>query len=625
MRDVVVGTAGHIDHGKTLLVKALTGMDADRWEEEKRRGITLDIGFATLTRERGTLHFVDLPGHERFIKNMLAGATGIDLCLLVVAADESVMPQTVEHAEILSLLGIHRGVVALTKVDLVDAETRELALLELSEFLEALGLSGLEVVPVSAVSGEGLEVLERALFDAAASCPEAPAGRPFRLPVDRVFPVKGFGTVVTGTCIDGSLTLGAEVEVHPAVGRSRVRGLQVFGRPVESIRAGQRAAVNLPDLDHQLLRRGHLLAEGGTVRPSRLLDVRFHLLPSARKALRTGTVGTLHIHTQEVEAHVHLAEVETLSPGGEAVAQLRLLEAVAAWPGDRFIFRLPSPQRTVAGGEVLLPATRKARWRRVRERRILEALRAGRILEALLVEAGPLGVSPAEARSLLGLGEGQEVPLREGEPAPARWAFGTWWLHPAEAEAWIRRASSYVEARHEEAPLAVVPRREVAGRWLKVLGEGKALALVEALAASNRVEAEGDGLRPAGRKVALSPAQKSAWDGILAALAAPGSPVRSGKELEEVLGPEVRKVLPLLVAERRLVRFGGDFFLLSRTLDRLRELLRERRAKGLDLLGVPEFKEILGLTRKYAMPLLEYLDDLKWTRREGEGRRILLP
>jgi selenocysteine-specific elongation factor len=624
MRDVVVGTAGHIDHGKTLLVKALTGMDADRWEEEKRRGITLDIGFATLTRERGTLHFVDLPGHERFIKNMLAGATGIDLCLLVVAADESVMPQTVEHAEILSLLGVTRGVVALTKVDLVDAETREMALLELSEFLEAHGLSALPVVPVSAVTGEGLPALERALFDAAASCPEAPAGRPFRLPVDRVFPVKGFGTVVTGTCIDGGLSLGAEVEVYPGAGRSRVRGLQVFGRPVEAVRAGQRSAVNIPDLAHESLHRGHLLADPGTVWPTRLLFARFHLLPSARKALRTGTVGTLHIHTQEVEAHVHLAGLAALEPGGEAVAQIRLLEEAAAWPGDRFIFRLPSPQRTVAGGEVLLPAARKARWRRAREGRILEALRAGRLLEALLLEAGPLGVSPAEVRSRLGLREGQEIPLRAGEPAPARWAAGTWWLHPSEAEAWIRRALAYVEARHAEAPLALVPRREAAGRWLRVLGEERALALVEALAASGKVEAEGDGLRPAGRKVALSPAQKAAWDGILAALAAPSSPIRTGKELEEELGAEVRKVLPLLVSERRLVRFGGDFFLLPATLERLKGILAERRAGGQELLGVPEFKEILGITRKYAMPLLEYLDDLKWTRRQGEGRKILL-
>lgn len=624
MRDVVVGTAGHIDHGKTLLVKALTGMDADRWEEEKRRGITLDIGFATLTRGRGTLHFVDLPGHERFIKNMLAGATGIDLCLLVVAADESVMPQTVEHAEILSLLGVQRGVVALTKVDLVDAETRELALLELSEFLEAHGLSALPVIPVSAVTGEGIPALEQALFDAAESCPEAPAGRPFRLPVDRVFPVKGFGTVVTGTCIDGSLALGAEVEVHPGAGRSRVRGLQVFGRPVEAVRAGQRAAVNLPGLAHESLHRGHLLAEPGTVWPTRLLYARFSLLPSARKAFRTGTVGTLHVHTQEVEAHVHLAGLEALEPGGAAVAQIRLLKEVPVWPGDRFIFRLPSPQRTVAGGEVLLPAARRARWRRGREGRILEALQGGRLLEALLLEAGPLGVSPAEVRSRLGLREGQEIPLEAGEPSPARWAGEGWWLHPSEAAAWVERALAYVEARHAEAPLALVPRREAAGRWLRVLGEGRALALVEALVASGKVEAEGEGLRPAGRNVSLSPPQRAAWEGILAALADPGSPVRTGRELEELHGPEVRKVLPLLVSERRLVRFGGDYFLLPRTLHRLKETLAERRAGGREFIGVPEFKEILGVTRKYAMPLLEYLDDLKWTRREGEGRKILL-
>ena len=340
MRDVVVGTAGHIDHGKTLLVKALTGMDADRWEEEKRRGITLDIGFATRTDGRGTLHFVDLPGHERFIKNMLAGATGIDLCLLVVAADESVMPQTVEHAEILSLLGIRRGVVALNKVDLVDEETRELAQLELDEFLESRGLGHLPVVPVSAATGEGIEALLEALHAQAEACSAPDAGRPFRLPVDRVFPVKGFGTVVTGTCIDGSVAVGGTLSVYPGDRGSRVRGIQIFGNAIEEAHAGQRAALNLPDLRHEEVRRGDLAAEAGSIWPTHLLDVRVRVLASAKRPLKTGAVCTLHVHTQEVEAHIHLCGRDALAPGEECLAQARLPQPAAAWPGDRFILRL---------------------------------------------------------------------------------------------------------------------------------------------------------------------------------------------------------------------------------------------------------------------------------------------
>lgn len=632
MRDVVVGTAGHIDHGKTLLVKALTGIDADRFPEEKARGITLDIGFATLAGEEGILHFVDLPGHERFIKNMLAGATGIDLCLLVVAADESVMPQTVEHAEILGLLGIRRGLVALTKVDLVDAETLELAQLELHEFLDSRGFGHLPVLPVSSVTGGGLAELRAALFAAARECPPPPPGRPFRLPLDRAFPVRGFGTVVTGTCIDGELSVGETVAVSPSGRESKVRGLQVFSKSVERVTAGQRAALNLSDIPHQNLVRGMLVSLPGRVRPSRLLDVKVSALPSARTPLKTGTVCALHLHTQEVEAHLHLADLPALGPGEEGLAQLRMAQEVMAWPGDRFILRLPSPARTVAGGEVRAVASRKARWSRPRDRALAAALRAPDATcspVALLIEAGPVGWEPSELSARLGLhlrDLDAAAPALEASGELARWAGGRWWLHGAEAHAWLNRAAAFLKSKQEAtSPRAWIPRPELSGRWGRALGPERGSALADALITSGRAEADGDRIRLAGHRVSLKPEQAAARDKALAELASASPAPRTGKELEEVAGAAVRQVLPLMVADGEVVRFAGDHFTLPSSMEAVRIILARRSAEAGPILPVPEFKELLGITRKHAMPLLEYLDDMKWTRRVGDGRRILIP
>jgi selenocysteine-specific elongation factor len=628
MRDVIVGTAGHIDHGKTLLVKAMTGTDADRWAEEKRRGITLDIGFATLVEDRGTLHFVDLPGHERFIKNMLAGATGVNVCLLVVAADESVMPQTVEHAQIVRLLGVERGVVALSKTDLVDAETRELALLELSEFLDALGFGRWPVLPVSAVTGEGVPELVDALYAQAEACDPPAQGRPFRLPVDRVFPVKGFGTVVTGTCIGGILTTGGEVEIYPNRGLSRVRGLQVFGKDVPSISQGQRAALNLADLHHQDLGRGCLVAAPGSVWPTHLLDVQVEVLPSARHPLKNAATLALHIHTQEVEAHLHLDGVASLGPGEVGLAQLRMPEPVLAWPGDRFILRLPSPLGTVAGGRVLLVARRKARWRRPVDHETALALGRGDTLGALLVEAGPVGATLEEVGPRLG---GSDVDMErraveaEASGLLVRWGHGGWWLAPPEAKAWQERAAAWLKARQSgKEPAEWLPRQEFLGRWQRMLGTVRADALLQALATSGKVEIAGDRVRTSGHKIQLTPQQRAAQEAVGAMLATEAFSIRTGKEMEESIGPAVRQILPLMTASGDLARFGGDFFMAASTLAKIRaELASWSRDRG-PLISVPEFKDQLGSTRKYVMPLLEYLDDLKWTRREGDGRRILV-
>lgn len=626
----VLGTAGHIDHGKTLLVHALTGVDADRWEEEKRRGITIDIGFAPLDLGEVALHFVDLPGHEKFIKNMLAGASGVDLFLLVVAADESVMPQTVEHVEILRLLGLKRGLVALNKVDLVDEETRELALLELSEFLTREGLGDLPILPVSAKTGQGLPELRAALLEAAHACPTRPLDRPFRLPLDRVFAAKGFGTVVTGTVASGVLSVEDRVEVLPAGGSSKVRGMQVFGKEVERVTAGQRAALNLSDLKHTELHRGQTVAAGGVLSPTFLLDVLVEVLPTAPHPLKTGTTALLHLHTQETTANLHFAGGrKSLAPGESAVAQLRLTEVACGWPGDRFILRLPSPARTVAGGELLLPARRKARWGRSRDKAIAEALihrGATASLEALLLEAGPLGAKPHEVAARLGLTpDDLEKTARAGEAsgALARWAVGEWWLHTTEAEAWLARAEGWLKTR-VAAGTGWVPRPELAARWGRILEPKQTEGLAEALLRAERAEGEGDRLRPAGHRVKLDAEGKRVWGEILASVAAGGLSPKTGVELEQEFGPTARRVLPLLVSEKELIRFRGDFFALPSQLGGIREALVRHAAEKSPLLSVPEFKELVGISRKYAMPLLEYLDDLKWTRREGEGRRVLV-
>ena len=353
MKNIIVGTAGHIDHGKTALVKALTGIDADRLEEEKRRGITIDIGFAHLQLASGVrLGFVDVPGHERFVKNMLAGVGGIDMVLFVVAADESIKPQTREHFDICRLLGIPKGIIALTKADLVDADILELARLEVEEFTAGSFLEGAPVVAVSSATGAGIPELRAALERAAASVPEKDAGGHFRLPIDRVFSVKGFGTVATGTLLSGTLGKESEVEAYPLGRRLRVRGVQVYGENADRASAGQRTAVNLPDVQPGELARGMVLAGPGLFEAVRHIDCALELLPSA-KPLKHRAPVHFHAGTAEIEAEVRLLEgAGALQPGRRGWARIVLRDPALLLPGDRFIIRMFSPVTTIGGGEI---------------------------------------------------------------------------------------------------------------------------------------------------------------------------------------------------------------------------------------------------------------------------------
>src|SRR5271155_1790929 len=376
-KSVIVGTAGHIDHGKSALVEALTGTHPDRLAEEKRRGITIDLGFAFLEENGVRFGLVDVPGHERFVSNMLAGAAGIDLVLLVIAADESIKPQTREHFDICRLLGVKRGVVALTKSDLVDTDMLGLVRLEVEEYLRGSFLERAPIVPVSAKTGTGLAELRKALHSVAAEIPGKDAARYFRLPIDRAFAMKGFGTVVTGTLISGSIGAADEVELFPGGKRLRVRGVQSAGKAIERAIAGQRTAVNLAGIDHDVVKRGMTLAAPGRFRTTRRMDVRLTLLPSARKLKHRARVH-FHAGTAETIAEIFLYGASVLAPGQSALGHLRLQEEVVVLPGDRFIVRQFSPVTTIGGGVILDPLARRPTLRDAGRGAFLETLESGK-------------------------------------------------------------------------------------------------------------------------------------------------------------------------------------------------------------------------------------------------------
>src|SRR5690349_13397871 len=376
MKSVIIGTAGHIDHGKSALVEALTGTHPDRLEEEKRRGITIDLGFAFLEEDGVRFGFVDVPGHERFVSNMLAGAAGIDMLLLVIAADESIKPQTREHFDICRLLGVQRGVVALTKSDLVDKDTLELVRLEAEEYFRGSFLEKAPLVPVSTKTRAGLEELKKALHATAGSAAVKDASRYFRLPIDRAFAIKGFGSVVTGTLISGSVCPGDEVELFPSGQRLRVRGVQTGGKAVERAMPGQRTALNLAGIEHTALKRGMVLATPGKFRKTRRIDVRLELLASARK-MKQGALVHFHAGTAQTIAEVSLHAAKELSPGESALANLKLNDEVLVFPGDRFIVRQFSPVITIGGGAILDPLARRPMQRDTGRTGFLETLERG--------------------------------------------------------------------------------------------------------------------------------------------------------------------------------------------------------------------------------------------------------
>jgi selenocysteine-specific elongation factor len=619
LRHVVVGTAGHIDHGKSALVEALTGVHPDRLEEEKRRGITIDLGFADLDlAPDGVVSIVDVPGHERFVRHMVAGASGLDAAILLVAADDGVKPQTREHLAILSMLGLARGIVVLSKSDLAEPELRRVVASEIADLTRGTFLAEAPVIPVSTRSGEGLDELREALRGLCRSLPERTAAGVPRLPIDRSFVLKGFGTVVTGTLVSGTLREGQEVEILPGGRQGRVRGLQVHRRRVTDAGAGMRVAVNLQGLDCEEAPRGATVTVPGALRPTRRARVRVDLVESAPEKLRSG--GPVHMHQGTCE---RAARLRAVSPGDRSPfeAELILREAAVLLPGDRFILRRPAPVDTVGGGVVLdaHPSRRPAAKRDGGSAllaasgfdRLVLAGRAGRSADELAAELGR-SRDEFEAELLTPLTE--RTVIRAGGML---FDGGVW----RDTGAGVRRV---LDEFHESEPLRFGMTREaLRGRAAQDMTREAFRDLLAELARERSLVLSGDRVAAAGFRVVLSPTDASHRERIESAFRRAGlDPPNPEDVLRGMASPSAARLLGLLVEEGCLVKIRDGRLFHADALQTLRRRLQDY-ARTSSTIDVGAFKELAGVTRKNAIPLLEQFDQERLTRREGNLRRIL--
>jgi selenocysteine-specific elongation factor len=633
MKSIIIGTAGHIDHGKTALVKALTGIDADRLEEEKRRGITIDLGFAHLelaapSGEKIRLGFIDVPGHERFVRNMLAGVGGIDLVLMVIAADESIKPQTREHFEICRLLSIPRGITVITKADMVDEDTLGVVRMEIEDFVRGsfLDVSRSPIIAVSALEGTGLDELKREIIRLSAEVPARDTEALFRLPIDRVFTMKGFGAVVTGTLIAGKVKKEEEVEIFPSRKRARVRGVQVHGSAAEQAIAGQRTALNLAGVQMEELARGMTLAAPGVLEPTQKLEVQISLLKDV-KPLKNRARVHFHAFTSETIAEVALRGVTELKPGSSAFAQLRTAEPLLLLPGDRAILRQFSPVLTI-GGAVVLDAFPMARQKQDAVQRFLETLSSGTRQDALLARIarrGHEGLSVAAAVRETGLKQSVLQPVIATLIQQKQIIQVAEFLLSSDAMQKTRdKLVAALEAFHKANPLVGGISKEELREKLD-LHQTVLEALLAQLTRDKKTEVAGEQVRLAGRGVELKDDEAKAKQQIEKAFADAGLKVPLMKEVLDKLPVDkvrAQKLVTLLLRDRVLIKLADDLVFHQTALQGLRQLMAVQKAKT-PKIDVATFKDMLGVTRKYAIPLLEYLDQQRITRRVGDERIIL--
>jgi selenocysteine-specific elongation factor len=633
MKSIIIGTAGHIDHGKTALVKALTGIDADRLEEEKRRGITIDLGFAHLelaapSGEKVRLGFIDVPGHERFVRNMLAGVGGIDLVLMVIAADESIKPQTREHFEICRLLSIPRGITVITKADMVDEDTLSVVRMEIEDFVRGsfLDVSRAPVVAVSALKGTGLDEMKREIIRLSAEVPSRDTEALFRLPIDRVFTMKGFGAVVTGTLIAGKVKKEEEVEVFPSRKRARVRGVQVHGSMADQAIAGQRTALNLAGVQMEELGRGMTLAAPGVFEPTQKFEVKISLLKDA-KPLKNRARVHFHAFTSETIAEVALRGVSELKPGASAFAQLRTAEPLLLLPGDRAILRQFSPVITI-GGAVVLDAFPMARQKQDAVLHFLQTLSSGSRQEALLARIarrGHEGLSLAAAMRETGLKQSVAQPLIATLVQQKQIIQLGEFLLSSDAMQKIReKLLAALDAFHKANPLVGGISKEELREKLG-LNQTVMEAMLAQLTRDKKAEVAGEQVRLAGRGVELKDEEAKAKQQIEKAFAEAGLKVPLMKEVLDKLPVDkarAQKLVTLLLRDRVLIKLADDLVFHQTALQGLRQIMATQKAKT-PKIDVATFKDLLGVTRKYAIPLLEYLDQQRVTRRVGDERIII--
>ena len=628
MKHVIIGTAGHVDHGKTLLVKALTGIDTDRLKEEKKRGITIELGFAHLDWPDGTqAGIVDVPGHEKFIKNMLAGAGGIDLAMLIIAADDGIMPQTVEHLDILTLLGVKDGLIVITKADTVDPEWLEMMQEEIREKTEGSFLEGKPIVAVSAYTGQGIPELKEMLRKLVQEAEEKSLRIPFRLPVDRVFSVEGFGTVVTGTLIEGAINEGDLAELVPSGVQTRIRNLQVHGKNVQTAYAGQRVAINLANLKKTDIQRGDCVAKPGTVRVSRMLDVRLqNLKGSDRMILNDSQVHLFH-GSAVLLAKVVLFGRDQLKPGESCYAQLRLTESIASKNGDRFVIRFFSPLETIGGGVILDDQPRRHKRSDAKVQDILKIKESGSRDDLTIQLLAEFGTRLPTAAQLMAKLQREEADIRQElyhlcsrglamEPLTDRYIAAS-----AVDKVW-KDCQDILNQYHKQNPLhAGIQSAELRQKLCKGMERTCADALIGILYQEGKLRKLGDRYALSDFTVTLTKRQRAIREKLMGIYSTSGIETPITEHILEGFPsqerPEVRQVLESLITSGDLVFLTPQICLYCKDYQRVLEAARVHFETN-DSLTLAQLRDLMNTSRKYAQALIEYFDKIHITRKDGD-------
>src|SRR5512143_1076969 len=629
MKYTILGTAGHIDHGKSTLVKALTGTDPDRLKEEKERGITLDLGFASFDLPGGNrLGIVDVPGHEGLIKNMLAGVGGIDIVMLVIAADEGIMPQTREHLAICDLLHVKKGLIALTKMDMVEKDWLALVRDEVRDFVKGTLLEKSPIVAVSSKTGENLPVLIQELAKLANEVqPKSPNGI-LRLPIDRVFTMKGFGTVITGTLLSGTISTEQEVVILPRGIKTKVRGIQSHNLAVQRSVAGQRTAVNLQGVEKDQLARGDTIVSAGFFTPTKTLDAKLDLLKQAPRGLKTGSRIRFYNSTQESIGRITLLGTNELAPGQEAYVQFRFEQPVIVQHGDRYILRFYSPMETLGGGMVLNPHPRRHKQATMRESlKSLEVFEKGTTEDRLALDISGHGLAGMEEAEAIGTvaADKQEITAALVSLTQKKGALrvDNLYVHTSHLAALEKKTLDIIAKYHKENPLKPGLEKEELKGMLRMRLSPKVLSLtIDGLVKKKQVETDGSRLRLPGFKAAVGKDQSAVKDKIVEAIRKGGSQPPLREELPALLGitdKDAKDLLKLLAEEGRTVRINDSLHLHKDTLELIKADLK-KHLEGKKEITMAEFRDLAKTSRKFAVPIMEYFDSQKLTQRVGDKR-----
>lgn len=633
LKEIILGTAGHIDHGKTSLVRALTGIETDRLKEEKERGITIELGFAFMDLPSGThVGIVDVPGHERFVKNMVAGASGLDMVAMIIAADESIMPQTREHLEICCLLGLKHGLIVLTKKDLVEQEWLEMVMEDIKEFTADTFLENAPIIPVSSSTGEGMDLLIKTIDEISENIPEKTSSGLFRIPVDRVFTMKGFGTVITGTLVSGKISVGDSVMIYPRKVSTKIRGIQVHNSPVESARAGMRTAINFQGLDLDEVNRGDVIALPETLKPSYLVDASFTYLKSNSRPLKNRSKIRFHTGTAELHGNLILLDTEQVEPGETAIVQIRLDTPLTCVKDDRFVIRSETPVRTVGGGVILNPIPKKHKRLKDDISEGLTSITVGDIEAGInfqIEQTGYSGISFDDLKLMTNLSE-KKLDAIMSKVLSDRNAIqvdkeNRIYIHEKTLNSFNEKVLSILANYHKSFPLKNgMPKEELKSKFPDFAGGKFFNHAILKLIKENRLIQHENVVHLPNHKVALQEDQKKIRENIIAIYQKNGLTPPTYKQMCEELNIDsqaAKDVLLLLVKEGLIIKVKDDLFFETSAIKNLEKQLVEFLIANEDI-SAPLFKDMTGVSRKYLIPLLEYFDSINLTIRIGDTRKL---